>query len=99
MFLDLDKKRQAEQELSQLKQKGVARTYAAEFQRIVARLNCTEDTKIHIFYQGLKDIVKDEIAVRDMPNDFLEYVEMAICIDTRQYKRRQEKQSVGGYKL
>ena len=56
----------------------------------MARLNYIEDTKIHTFYQGLKDTVKDEIAIRDTLNDFLEYVEMAICINTRQYKRRQE---------
>ena len=91
LFQDPDEERQAERELSQLRQKGPASAYAAEFRRICARINSTDDTKIFTFYQGLKEEVKDELARHDRPSDFLQYVELAIRIDNRLYERRLEK--------
>ncbi|KAL0932236.1 gag protein [Colletotrichum truncatum] len=35
------------------------------------QLDLTKETKIFMFYQGLKDEVKDEIIKIDRPNDFL----------------------------
>nr|XP_036589992.1 gag protein [Colletotrichum truncatum]KAF6801997.1 gag protein [Colletotrichum truncatum] len=35
------------------------------------QLDLTEETKIFMFYQGLKDEVKDEIIKIDRPDDFL----------------------------
>ncbi|TLD19215.1 hypothetical protein PspLS_10046 [Pyricularia sp. CBS 133598] len=57
----------------------------------------TEETKILQFYQGLKSEVKDEVSKLDRPEDFLEYVELAIKFDNRIYERRQEKQ--GGQRM
>ena len=57
----------------------------------------TEETKILQFYQGLKSEVKDEVSKLDRPEDFLEYVELAIKLDNRIYERRQEKQ--GGQRV
>jgi len=91
LFQDPDEERQAERELSKLRQKGPASAYAAEFRRICARINYTHETKIFMFYQGLKEEVKDELARHDRPNDFLQYVELAIKLDNRLYERRQEK--------
>jgi hypothetical protein len=91
LFQDPDEERQAERELSKLRQKGPASAYAAEFRRICARVNSTHDTKIFMFYQGLKEDVKDELARHDRPDDFLQYVELAIKLDNRLYERRMER--------
>ena len=91
LFQDPDEERQAERELMKLKQRGPATTYAAEFRRICARVDYTDNTKILMFYNGLKEEVKDELAKLDRPNDFLQYVELAIKIDNRLYERRLER--------
>ena len=43
------------------------------------------------FYEGLKDEVKDELVKEDRPDDFSDYVAMAVRIDNRLYERRMEK--------
>jgi hypothetical protein len=91
LFQDPDEERQAEREISKLRQKGSASTYAAEFRRICARISTTDNTKIFMFYNGLKEEVKDELAKQDRPDDFLQYVELAIKIDNRLYERRLER--------
>lgn len=91
LFQDPDEERQAERELSRLRQKGPASAYAAEFRRICARIHSTDETKIFAFYQGLKEEVKDDLARYDRPSDFLQYVELAIKIDNRLYERRLER--------
>ena len=91
LFQDPDEERQAERELSRLRQKGPASAYAAEFRRICARIHSTDETKIFAFYQGLREEVKDDLARYDRPSDFLQYVELAIKIDNRLYERRMEK--------
>ncbi|KAF5528236.1 Retrotransposon-derived protein PEG10 [Colletotrichum aenigma] len=91
LFLDPDERRQAERDLSYLRQTKSATLYAAEFRRLAARLHITDESKVFAFYQGLKDEVKDEIAKLETPPSFLAYVEHAIKIDNRLYKRRKER--------
>ncbi|TDZ22472.1 Retrotransposon-derived protein PEG10 [Colletotrichum orbiculare MAFF 240422] len=91
LFQEPDEQRQYERDLAALKQKGAATHYAAEFRRICARLDYTDDTKIFMFYQGLKEDVKDELVKQDRPSDFITYAELAIKIDNRLFERRREK--------
>lgn len=92
LFQDTDEKRQAERDLSSLRQTKSASHYAAEFRRLSARLDITNESKTFMFYQGLKEEVKDELVkIITPPEEFLEYVELAIRIDTRLYERRKEK--------
>ncbi|KAK6224224.1 reverse transcriptase domain protein [Colletotrichum tabaci] len=91
LFQDPDEKRQAERDLANLRQNKSASHYAAEFRRLAARLDITNESRIFMFYQGLKEEVKDEIVKLDAPTDFLQYVALAIRIDTRLYERRKEK--------
>ncbi|TID01834.1 Retrotransposon-derived protein PEG10 [Colletotrichum higginsianum] len=91
LFQDPDGSRQAERDLAHLRQTKSATAYAAEFRRLCAQLKLTEDTKIFMFYNNLKDEVKDEIIKLDRPEDFLQYAELAIKIDNRLYERRKEK--------
>ncbi|KAF6789399.1 reverse transcriptase domain protein [Colletotrichum musicola] len=91
LFQDPDQKRQAERDLSALRQTKSATHYAAEFRRIGAQLDLTEESRIFMFYQGLKDEVKDKLVKLDRPDDFLQYTELAIKIDNRLYERRKER--------
>lgn len=91
LFQDPDQKRQAERDLATLRQTKSATHYAAEFRRIGAQLDLTEESRIFMFYQGLKDEVKDELVKIDRPEDFLQYAELAIKIDNRLWERRREK--------
>ncbi|KAF5525027.1 Retrotransposon-derived protein PEG10 [Colletotrichum aenigma] len=86
LFLDPNKQRQAERDLSHLRQTKSATLYAAEFRRLAARLHMTDESKVFAFYQGLKDEVKDEIAKLETPPSFLAYVEHAIKVDNRLYE-------------
>ncbi|KAL0929980.1 reverse transcriptase domain protein [Colletotrichum truncatum] len=91
LFQDPDERSRAERELNNLRQTKSAIHYAAEFRRLCATLDMTDESKIFIFYSGLKDEVKDEIVKLDKPEDFLSYTELAIKIDNRLYERRREK--------
>ncbi|KAF4776451.1 hypothetical protein HER10_EVM0006305 [Colletotrichum scovillei] len=91
LFQDPDEKRQAERDLAQLRQTKSAKEYSAEFRRLSAQLDLTDDTKMFMFYQGLKDEVKDELVKLDRPEDFLQYGELAIRIDNRLYERKKER--------
>ncbi|KAL0938239.1 reverse transcriptase domain protein [Colletotrichum truncatum] len=91
LFQDPDEKRQAERDLAQLKQTKSAKDYSANFRQLSVQLDLTEETKIFMFYQGLKDEVKDEIIKIDRPDDFLQYAELAIKIDNRLFERRKER--------
>ncbi|KAK2763606.1 reverse transcriptase domain protein [Colletotrichum kahawae] len=82
LFQDLDEKRQAERDLSQLRQTKSAKDYSANFRQLSVQLDLTEETKIFMFYQGLKDEVKDEI---------IKYAELVIKIDNRLFERRKER--------
>ncbi|KAK1837403.1 reverse transcriptase domain protein, partial [Colletotrichum chrysophilum] len=67
LFQDPDEKRQAERELAHLRQNKSTKDYAAMFRQLCVQLDLTEETKIFMFYQGLKDEVKDEIIKVDRP--------------------------------
>jgi hypothetical protein len=46
---------------------------------------------MEIYYQGLKDEVKDELYKADRPDILSKYITMAIKINKRQYKYRRKK--------
>ncbi|KAK6223176.1 gag protein [Colletotrichum tabaci] len=91
LFQEPDEQRQYERDLANLRQKGAATHYAAEFRRICARLDYTNATKIFLFYEGLKEDIKDELSKQDRLDDFLQYAELAVKIDNRLFKQRKEK--------
>jgi len=91
-FGDADEERTAEQQLHNLRQKGPASDYAANFQQISSRLNWEDGPKMVAFYHGLRDEIKDELAKQDRPKEFMDYIAMAVRIDNRLlFERRMEK--------
>ncbi|KAL8422456.1 hypothetical protein RB596_002963 [Gaeumannomyces avenae] len=91
VFGQVNKQRVAERKLLQLKQKGAASVYVSEFQRLVNKLDWTDQTKIAHFYNGLRDDVKDEVSKVDKPKAFSSYITIAVKTSNRLYERRLEK--------
>jgi hypothetical protein len=91
VFGDIEEERTAERGLQNLKQKGAATSYTAEFQQLATRTQWGEAALQAQYYKGLKDHVKDEISRSDKPDDLSELIAMAVKIDNRAYERSLEK--------
>lgn len=97
-FGDPDEVRTATRKLKALKQTGSAQHYAREFRRIATRIEWDEDSQMELFYDGLRENVKDEIAKEDRPDNFDEFVSKAIKIDNRLYARQLERGGRNNFK-
>lgn len=90
----MDEKRMAEMKIRQLKQKGSAADYLAEYRYQAAKLNWGEEAHMAQVYLGLKSEVKDAMVnIRPKPKDLNELASIAVEIDNQQYERRKEKQA------
>ncbi|PNP61356.1 hypothetical protein FNYG_13915 [Fusarium nygamai] len=90
----MDEKRTAEMKIRQLKQKGSAADYLAEYRYQAAKLNWGEEAHMAQVYLGLKSEVKDAMVnVRPKPANLNELAQIAVEIDNQQYERRKEKQA------
>ena len=65
MFGILDKERDAEQKLQALRQTRSASEFTAKFQQLAVRTQWGDSTLTALFYQGLKEQVKDDITRGD----------------------------------
>jgi hypothetical protein len=93
-FGQVDEKQAAGRKLRQLQQRGPASTYASEFQQIITKLTWDDEAYVEVFYNGLKEDVKDEIARMDeRPSELSKMIEKAVRIDDRLWDRKQEKKS------
>ncbi len=91
-FGNVDETRMAIEKIQELKQKGSAADYAATFRQISSQTGWDDEPLMTVFYQGLKEEVKDELYKEDLPDTLSEYISMAVRIDNRQYGRRRQKQ-------
>ncbi|KAF4510676.1 hypothetical protein G6O67_002551 [Ophiocordyceps sinensis] len=76
-----------------------ASSYAASFRQITSKLEWDNDAMIAVFYEGLKDDVKDEISKQDRPDTLAEFIAQAVRIDDRLFERRQQKKDPKGGRL
>lgn len=91
-FGSVDEKQTAEHRIKNLKQKGSATRYASEFQQQAVHLEWDDEPLISIFYDGLREDVKDELMRQPKkPNILSKYIEMVVQIDNRLYDRKREK--------
>jgi hypothetical protein len=90
-FGNPDELRTAERQLMQLKQRGSAGTYVADFKRIAAKVHWGEQALIMCFYNGLRDDVKDELNREARSEILIEITNKVIQIDNRLYERRFER--------
>jgi len=91
VYGDTDTKKEAEQELLRLRQKSSASKYASDFHQLSSRVTWHDSAFAAVFYTGLKDSVKDELARIDRPEELQPLIELAIKIDNRNYERQMEK--------
>lgn len=88
-FGDPDPVSTAERELSHLKQgHSPASEYAATFQQLALRTKWNTDSLKYHFVKELAEEIQDEIATRDLPEDFGEYVTKIILLDNHLRERR-----------
>ena len=95
LYGNRDKTRTAIRQITQLKQAGSASQYTATFRRLAAETGWDDSALLHMYYMGLKDGVKDELARMDRPRSLDQLIDRAIGIDERIYERRMERG--GGY--
>lgn len=87
----VNEERQAATKIHKIKQIRSTAAYAIAFRQVASKLEWDDDVLMEIFYQGLKEEVKDELYKADRPDTLTEYITMAVKIDERQYERRREK--------
>jgi hypothetical protein len=97
VFGDIDEKIHAQDRLARLSQTKSAAAYATLFRQDALRAEINEEGLMQLFYNGLKEEVKDELYKQDRPETLDEYIAMAIRIDDRQYQRKQQRKGKGGY--
>ena len=81
VFGDIDREHTAEQEVQKLKQTQSAADYTAHFTQLSAATNWDDIALTVIYYAGLKDNVKDEIARGERLDDLRVKTVMAIRIN------------------
>ncbi|GAA6043399.1 hypothetical protein JCM8097_008572 [Rhodosporidiobolus ruineniae] len=96
VFGDPDRGVSDSRRLFNLKQTGSAAEYAAEFRRLSLTLGWNDEALTFVFYQGLKDHVKDELAHEDRPALLDDLVTKSIRIDDRWFLRQREKRTTTG---
>ena len=91
VFGDPDLARTSICKLEGLKQTKSAATYAAEFCCHSVFTQWNDEALCHLFYKGLKDAVKDDLAHRDRPDSLDDLIDLSIKLDTRLYERSLER--------
>lgn len=75
--------------LQALKQTGSCFKYATSFRELLAYVDLSEPTKIHMFKEGLKEIVRTHmVGAMPFPSDFNTYVNLAIEYDNALHEDR-----------
>lgn len=93
IFGQADKEGNAIRALTRLRQTGSAAEYKAQFMQIEADVPWDQKSKMHQFRRGLKDNVKDQLALMDPPANFEDLAAISIRIDTRLFERAEERRN------
>ena len=84
-------KRKIKQKLEHLKQKQSASIYTIDFKQIVSILDWDDEVYMSLFYQELKDEVKNELAKIEWSDNLDEMIKIAVWIDNYLWERQQKK--------
>ena len=71
-----------------LRQTKSTSAYATIFRQDALRAEINDKGLMQLFYDGLKDKVKDVLYEKDRPDTLDKYIAIAIRIDDRQYSRK-----------
>ena len=87
-----DETREAERELDRVRQIGSMSAFVAQFRQIISRLQWPEEVLKKVFYDKVKEEVKDDlIKVRRQETCLEDYFHEAILIDELLWERKQER--------
>lgn len=83
--------REAARELLRVRQGGRSVSdYAIQFRTLAATTDWNTQAQYDAFLNGLSEVIKDELATRELPSDFQALVDLAIRIDSRIKQRHRE---------
>ena len=97
-FESMNLKKEAEHKLEHLKQKKFVLNYTIEFRQIVSVLNWNDEAYISLFYQELKNRVKNELTKIEWSDDLNDMIRIAVWIDNQLWKRQQEKKKENSWR-
>ena len=88
---DPDREKNMSKKLRALRQTSSAAAYRTEFDNISQYLEWDEGALKEYFYEGLKETVKDSLAlVPEEPEDFKDYQDLCIRLDNRIFERKED---------
>lgn len=90
-FGDADPRMTARNKIKTLRQSGSALDYWVNFQLITTDLGWDGKALNDLFYDGLKDSVRDELTHHTEPTTLHELKDLAIRLDNRRYQRDHER--------
>lgn len=85
-FGDSDLQGTVRRQLNALKQMGSAATYAARFRELVVHLDLTEQSKVDMFFKGLKESVGYGLTIAGKPSTIDDLISHAIKLDNDLYQ-------------
>uniref|UniRef100_A0A3B3HYK1 Retrotransposon gag domain-containing protein n=1 Tax=Oryzias latipes TaxID=8090 RepID=A0A3B3HYK1_ORYLA len=91
--------RAAASEILRLKQgTRSASDFAVEFRTLAASTRWADEALVDVFLQGLSDVLKDELAAREIPEDLEELIDLVVRIDRRMRERGRAQRSNTGFR-
>ena len=88
---DPDREKNMSKKLRALRQTSSAASYRTEFDNISQYLEWDDGALKEYFYEGLKETVKDSLAlVPSEPDNFKDYQDLCIRLDNRIFERKQD---------
>jgi Retrotransposon gag protein/Zinc knuckle len=88
---DLNKTRTAELELNRLRQVNSFPEYLTRFTQYAAQVSWDERARMARLYEGLKDNIKEAMALQEFPTTWEGLVSLAARLDDNQRRRKAEK--------
>ena len=89
---EADEAQNAKDKLKSMKQRGPCSAYVTEFNHYALLTGYDDNAKRELFYDGLKEGVKDLLLTMPDEPDFTKYQAQAVKCDIRPLKRRQDHQ-------
>ena len=90
-FESVNLKRKTEWKFKHFKQKESAFIYAADFKQIISILDWNNEIYVLLFYQELKDEVKNELAKIKWSDDLDDMIKITVWIDNCLWEKQQKK--------
>ena len=101
-FAETDIVETSRQKLKSLHQAGPASTYATEFQRLTAHLNWGDEPLRQVYFDGLRDDVKDKIltpALSSNVKSIYDLIDLSITWDNLLFQRRRSHSTTAATRL